>query len=814
MADTKPQRGAELMKFTLPWLEDHLATKCTLDEILALMLKAGLEVEHVEDPAAGLAAFSVAHVKAAEPHPDADRLRVCTVDTVDGEKTIVCGAPNARAGMYAVYAPLGAWIPGAEFALDKKPRKIRGVESQGMLCSAAELNAGTDHDGIIDLEGSFKVGTPAAEALQTGDPVIEFEVTPNRPDWLGVAGIARDLAAAGAGRFIENPPKVPPRNTKCDIDIRIEAEDACPVFAGAVIRGVTNGPSPDWMQARLKAVGIQPKSLLVDVTNYVSLDRARPLHAYDAAKLDGAVVARLGRTGEALEALDGKTYEITPDMCVIADDRGAIGLGGVMGGVSTAVDEGTSDVFLESAWFDPLRTARTGRTTGIISDARYRFERGVDPNSCVDGLHLAIQLITEAGGGKVSEIKIAGNPPPRDGKVTFKLDDVERLTGLIVKPAEMRKMVKELGFQIEDAGDAWYLTPPPWRFDIEQSADLVEEIARLVGYDDLPVASLPAPDGTSGPLVTPLQERVRIGRRVMAARGFLEAVTWSFMSRKHAALFTGGEEALPGELTLANPVASDLDQMRPTIMANLARAAQRARDRGEREVRLFEAGPLYRGDGPKDQRSILAALVRPDPARHWRDTGPAYDAYAAKADLFAVLEAFGQPADRFQIAAPRDSHWHPGQAASLKLGPKVTVAQFGALHPRVVRALDVDGPIYGFELNLNALPQMKRTGSKTRPRLDVADRTPVRRDLAFLVDEDVPAGEIVRLARQAEKALITHVHVFDVYTGKGVKPGNKSVAIEVTLQPQGATMKDAEIDAVMDLVVTTVAGKTGAVLRG
>ena len=801
------------MKFTLPWLEDHLATKCDLDEIIALMLKAGLEVEHVDDPARSLAPFSVAHVKTAEQHPNADRLRVCTVDTVDGEKTIVCGAPNARAGMQAIYAPLGAYIPGADFTLDKKPRKIRGVESQGMLCSAKELNAGDDHDGIIDLDGDYEVGTPASGLLEIGETTIEFEVTPNRPDWLGVAGIARDLAAAGAGRFIDNQPKVPPRNSKCDIDIRIEAEDACPVFAGVLIRGVKNGPSPEWIQARLSAVGIQPKSLLVDVTNYVSLDRARPLHAYDAGKLQGTVIARLGRAGETLEALDGKTYDITPDMCVIADDRGAIGLGGVMGGTSTAVDDDTTDVFLESAWFDPRRTARTGRTAGITSDARYRFERGVDPTSCVDGLHLAIQIITEAGGGKVSDIKIAGEPPVDKEKVTFRLDDIERLTGLVVKPTDVRKMIKELGFEIEDAGDAWYLTPPPWRFDIAHSADLVEEVARLVGYDALPATSLPAPIAQQGPLVTPLQDRVRIGRRVLAARGFLEAVTWSFMSREHATLFTGGENALPPALAIANPVASELDQMRPSILANLARAAQRARDRGEREVRLFETGPVYLGDGPKDQRTMISALVRPDTARHWRDTGPAYDSYSAKGDLFALLNAMGQPSDRFQITDPRDSHWHPGQAASLKLGPKVTVAQFGALHPRVLKALDVSGPVYGFELNLNALPQMKRTGSKTRARLDIIDRTPIHRDLAFLVDEGVPAGEIVRLARGAEKALITAVDVFDVYIGKGIKSGRKSIAVEVTLQPRGETMTDAEIEAVMTMVVEAVSKGTGAVLR-
>ncbi len=801
------------MKFTLSWLQDHLATKLDLDSLLDLMLKAGLEVEHVDSPAEKLSAFTVAQVKTAEPHPDADRLRVCTVETVDGEKQIVCGAPNARAGMTAIYAPLGTYIPGLDFALDKKPRKIRGIESQGMLCSTKELEAGEDHDGIADLDTPFPVGTPAAEALGLDDAMIDFEVTPNRPDWLGVAGIARDLAAAGAGRFQHKEIKPVPGSFDCPVDIVIDAPEACAVFAGAMVRSVRNGPSPDWMQQRLKAIGVQPKSLLVDITNYVSFDRARPLHAYDAAKLQGAVRARLGRPGETLNALDGKTYEIGEAMCVIADDSGAIGLGGVMGGESTAVSESTTDVFIESAWFDPDRTARTGRDTGIVSDARYRFERGVDPTSCLDGLKLALQLITEYGGGKASHGLLVGTPPAPAEKVAFKLNDVERLTGLKVKPADMKKRLKDLGFEIEDAGDAWYLTPPSWRFDIAQSADLVEEIARLVGYDKLPVASLPALAGARGSILTPLQERVRVARRVMATRGFLEAVTWSFMSRSDAALFSAGADKTDSALTIANPVASDLDQMRPTILANLAHAIQRAVDRGEREVRLFESGPVYRGDGPRDQRSMVAALVRPEPRRHWQAGGAAYDAYSAKADLFAVLEAIGQPVERFQLADPRDGHWHPGQAASLKLGPKVTIAQFGALHPRVLKALDVDGPLYGFELNLNAVPQMKARKIKTRSALNASDLTPVRRDLAFLVDETVAAGDILRLCRGAEKALISDIHVFDVYKGDGIAPGKTSIAIEVTLQPAGETLKDKDIDAVMDKLVTAVAKGTGGVLR-
>ena len=797
------------MKFPLSWLMDYLATTEDLDGILNYMLKAGLEVEHVDNPGESLSAFSVCKVKAAEQHPDADKLRVCTVDTIDGEKQIVCGAPNARAGMTAIYAPLGAYIPGLDFNLDKKPRKIRGVESSGMMCSTKELNAGEDHDGIADLDDKYPLGMPAAEALGLDDPVIDFEVTPNRPDWLGVKGIARDLAAAGAGTFIDDNIKRVSGAFDCPIEIQISDESACPVFAGIYLRGVKNGPSPDWMQARLKAVGIQPRSLLVDVTNYISIDRARPLHAYDAAKLRGAVTARLGKLGEQLEALDGKTYDITPDMCVIADESGAIGLAGVMGGQSTAVSDDTTDVFLESAWFDPLRTARTGRQTRIISDARYRFERGVDPKSCRNGLNLAARLILEHGGGTTSNMKTVGEAPTQARRISFYTGDVERLTGLKTKSAAMKKKLKALGFDIEDAGDLWYLNAPSWRFDIEQSADIVEEIARLEGYDALPTLSLPAPEGGVKSQTTPVQNRVRTARRTLAARGFLEAVTWSFMPRDHAKIFGGGSD----DLLIANPVASELNQMRPSVVANLAVAAQRAINNGERSVHLFEAGPIYLSDGPKDQRTVITAIVKPDATRHWQQGAGPYDSYRAKADLFAVLAALGQPPERFQVDAPRQAHWHPGLGACLKLGPKVTVAHFGALHPRVLKALNVDGPLFGFELNLNALPHMKTRPTKTKAVLDKPDLTPVRRDFAFLVDIDKPAGAIIKAALGSDKALISAAHIFDLYVGEGVAPGKKSIAIEVTLQPRGETLKDQDIEAVSEKIIKAVEKAVGGVLR-
>ena len=805
------------MKFSLSWLQDYLTTDASLDEIVEAMILAGLEVEEVENPAEKLAAFTIAKVTKAEQHPDADKLRVCTVDTKDGEKQIVCGAPNARAGMTAVYAPLGAYIPGLDFALDAKPRKLRGVESHGMMCSANELEIGEDHDGIIDLEGDHEVGTPIAEILGLNDPVIDFEVTPNRPDWLGVTGIARDLAATGIGKLKIAEIKPVKGNFPCPVQIRTEDETACPVFMGRVIRGVKNGPSPEWMQKRLKAIGINPKTMLVDVTNYVSFDRCRPLHAYDAGKLKGDVVARLGAEGETLDALDDKTYDITPDMCVIADESGVIGLGGVMGGLSTASQPETVDVFIESALFDPMRTARTGRATGIISDARYRNERGIDPASCQEGLDLATQLIIDQCGGEPSEIVVAGAIPDAQEPVIFKPRDMKRLTGVDMTAKRMTQILKTLGFEVTPetklTDDSWKVSVPSYRRDIVQSADIVEELIRIEGFDALPTESLPRETATTRMVVTPMQARIRTARRVMAARGFLEAVTWSFMDKNKAACFTGGADGLKTSLMVDNPIASELNYMRPSAIANLAVAAQKNIDHGADEIRLFEAGPIYLDDSPKGQRSVITALVRPRPARHWAAGDAPYDVFAAKADLFALLGALDQPGDRFQIGEAPNAAWHPGRAGVLKLGPKHVVSTFGELHPALLKELDVDGRMIGFELILDALPVPKSKGGKTKQRLEKAELTPVRRDFAFLVSKSTAAADLVRAAAGADKKLITGARVFDVYTGQGVPEDKVSIAIEIVLQPRDKTLTDEDIDQVSNNVVKAVEKAVGGVLR-
>lgn len=798
------------MKFTLSWLQDHLATSLDLQGILDLMLQCGLEVEEVVDPAESLKPFTVCKVLEAEQHPDADKLRVCTVETVDGTKQIVCGAPNARAGMTAIYAPLGAYIPGLDFSLDKKPRKIRGIESHGMMCSAKELEAGEDHDGIADLPDSWKLGTPASDALGANDPVIDFEVTPNRPDWLGVAGIARDLAAAGGGRLITPATKAVSGSGQPTANVVIEDGCGCTQFAMVLIKGVKNGPSPEWMQKRLKAVGISPKNLLVDVTNYVSYDRARPLHVFDADAVKGDLVVRLGKAGETLDGLDGKEYTLGEEMCVIADDDGVVSLAGVMGGERTGVTEDTVNVLVESAWFDPLRTARTGRTTGIISDARYRFERGVDPMSTMAGIEQAAALITEYAGGQPSEVSFAGTPPAAPDAFNFYPADVARLTGLDIKPATMRKFIKDLGFTFEDTGDAWYISPGSWRFDMAQSADIVEEIARLVGFDQLPTTSLPEPEGGVKEITTLAQGRNRTARRVMASRGFLETVTWSFMPVDDAKLFGGGDAAL----AVANPVASELNQMRPSVLANLAKAIQRGADRGEPGLRLFEAGPIYTGDGPNDQFDTISALASPKDSRDWSGKTAAYDAYSAKADLFALLAALGQSPDRFQFAAPSATYFHPGQGAALKMGPKVTVGHFGTLHPGILKKLDVEGPLYGFELVLDRLPAGRKKAGKTKAILETTSLLPVKKDLAFVVDENTAAADLVRAAKGADKAMISDVAIFDVYQGKGMDDGKKSLAIEITVQPKDKTLTDEQIDGVMKKVIAAVSKAVGGELRG
>jgi phenylalanyl-tRNA synthetase beta chain len=796
------------MKFTLSWLKDHLETTATIAEVAEAMTMAGLEVEYVTDPAAKLAAFSVARIVEAVQHPNADRLRVCQVDTRDGRKEIVCGAPNARAGLTTIYAPIGAYVPGLDVTLEA--RSVRGVVSNGMLCSVSELEIAEESDGIVELSGDLAVGTTAADAFGL-EAVIDFEVTPNRPDWLGVAGIARDMAAAGLGTLKDRPVAPVPGRFPNPIDVRLDGSDACPAFAGRLIRGAKNGPSPAWLQARLKAVGLRPISALVDVTNLISLDRARPLHVYDAAKLSGGFIeARLGREGESLLALDGQTYEAGPEICVIADASGAIGLGGVMGGESTGCSDETTDVFVESAWFDPIRTAQTGRTTGITSDAQYRFARGVDPGFVVPGLELATALILELCGGEPSEVQLAGRAPSPPAPIAFDPDYVHRLSGLPAPREETLRILTALGFSIEGEGAALSVQPPTWRRDVEGKADLVEEVARIAGYGALPATPLPEVARPSGGVLSPRQARMRSARRALAAMGYAEAVTWSFTAQKIAALFGGGQP----ELVLANPIAAELDCMRPSILPTLIEAAARNAKRGFSDVALFEIGPVFAGDRPQDQRTAVTAILAPHPPRRW-DGAAEDDLFALKGDLIALLDELGAPTGSLQTAQGQaGAWWHPGRSARLQLGPKAVLAEFGALHPAVLKALDIAGPVYGFEIWLEAVPEPKRKAVKTRPALDLSPLMPLSRDFAFVIGAEVAAGDLVRAIAGADKALITGARVFDVYVGPGVPEGAKSLAVEVALQPRERTLTDAEIEALSAKIVAAAEKAVGAKLRG
>ena len=800
------------MKFTLSWLKDHLETACSAAQIVDAMTMAGLEVEHVEDPGSRLGAFSVARIVEAVQHPNADRLRVCQVDTKDGRLEIVCGAPNARAGLTTVYAPIGTFIPGSGITLE--PRPVRGVVSNGMLCSAAELELSEESDGILELDSALAVGTPAAEALGQ-EAVIDFEVTPNRPDWLGVHGIARDLHAAGAGRLKDHAVQAVPGAFPCPIAIKVDG-DACRVFAGRVIRGVENGPSPKWLQDRLTSVGLRPINALVDVTNFLSQDRARPLHVYDVKKLVGTTIeARLGHHSdhgdEHLIALDGKTYDISHEMCVIADANGErpVGLGGVMGGESTGCSEETTEVFVESAWFDPIRTAQTGRATGITSDAQYRFARGVDPGFVVDGLELATRLILDLCGGEPSEVCVAGETPAPVPPVDFDPAYVHRLSGLSVAREGVIEILTKLGFAVTPHGANLSVQPPTWRRDVEGKADLVEEVARIAGYGALPSTPLPEMAAPPGGVLTVRQGRIVGARRALASLGYREAATWSFTARKTAELFGGGQE----EVVLANPIAADLDCMRPSILPNLIEAVGRNAKRGFPDAALFEIGPVFAGDQPGDQRTAVGAVLAPHPPRGWQG-GAGEDLFALKADLMSLLDDLGAPTASLQVAQGQASPWwHPGRSARLQLGPKAVLAEFGAVHPAVLKALDVEGPLYAFEIWVEAIPEPKKKGAKGRAAFTASPLMPLTRDFAFVIDRARPAGDLVRAVQGADKVLISEARVFDVYEGPGVPDGAKSVAVEVVIQPVEKTLTDSEIEGLSAKIVAAAEKTVGAKLR-
>jgi phenylalanyl-tRNA synthetase beta chain len=798
------------MKFTLSWLKEHLDTTATLTEVRDRLTMLGLEVEGITNPAESLKGFVVGYVIEAVQHPNADRLRVCKVDTGSGVLQVVCGAPNARTGMKGIFAPAGSYIPGTDLHL--KASKIRGEESNGMLCSSRELQLGDDHSGIIDLPADTKTGIPAAEALGLDDAVIEIKVTPNRGDCLGVHGIARDLAASGLGTLKPFPVErikgsyVSP--IKWTHGYEAQPDSPCPIVVGRHFRGVKNGPSPDWLQRRLKAIGLRPISTLVDITNLVTFDLNRPLHVFDAKKLSGDLVMRQAHAGEMIQALDGKVYELDPSVAVIADSKAPHGIGGIMGGEETGVQEDTTEVFLEVAYFTPIKVASTGRKLGIQSDARYRFERGIDPESVEWGTDVATRLILDLCGGEASEITRSGVMPNWQRSYTLRADRVKSLTAIDVPAARTADILAKLGFGVSGSGP-WTASVPSWRPDIIGEADLVEEVTRVHGFDHIPTTSLPRLSATSRPVRTPLQRRVPQARRALAERGMNEAVTWSFLPRRKAERFGGGGE----DLRLLNSIDATLDTMRPSILPNLIDAASRNEARGLSDPALFEVGPIYNNATPTGQRPV-AAGVRHNMAvpRNWAGPARTVDVFDAKADALAVLAAIGAP-DNLSAASGAPDWYHPGRSGVIRLGDRV-MAHFGELHPQLVAEADLKGPVAAFEVFLDAPPLPKQKATKARPKLVLSPFQPVERDFAFLVDAGVEADKLVRAARTADKALIAGARVFDVYAGKGVPEGKKSLAIAVTLQPVERTLTDAEIEAVSNKIVAQVAKATGAVLRG
>jgi phenylalanyl-tRNA synthetase beta chain len=715
----------------------------------------------------------------------------------------------------------GAYIPAKGITLGKGV--IRGVESNGMLCSAFELELSNDHDGIIELPADAPVGQRYADWAGLDEPVIEINLTPNRPDAAGVHGIARDLAAAGLGRLKDREIKPVAGAFPCPVGVTLDFADEdrhlAPQFALRLVRGVKNGPSPEWMQKRLKEIGLRPINALVDITNYLTFDRARPLHVFDANKVAGNLVVRRAKAGEEVLALDGKTYKLDEGHVVICDDKGVESIAGIMGGEHSGCDETTTDVLIESALWDPLNIARSGRGLGISSDARYRFERGIDPAFTVPGAELATHLVQEICGGTASKLVVAGSAPAARPAIEFPWSEVKRLTGLVLDISEMAAILEKLGFGVmRQAGNAdrVFVQIPSWRGDVEGKADLVEEIVRIAGLDR--VASTPLlreEQAIPKPILTLLQKRTRQARRALAARGLIEAVTWSFVSKQRASLFGGGAPAL----ALANPIAADLSDMRPSLLPGLLAAVQRNADRGLGDAALFEVGQVFLGDGERDQRMSAAALrrgsARPTGAgRHWTGRGGPVDAFDAKADALALLASLGVPTGGLQLVAGGPAWFHPGRSGTLQFGPKNIVGSFGELHPRVLEALDVAGPVVAFEITLDEIPTPKAKPTKTKGKLEISEFMPLERDFAFVVDRAVKAGDILRAAQAADRALITGADVFDVYEGTGIPEGKKSVGVSVSLQPREKTLTDAEIEAVSAKIVAEVAKKTGAALRG
>ncbi len=788
------------MKFSLAWLKDYLETEASVAEIATKLNAIGLEVEGIEDPAERLAGFKIARVLTAARHPDADKLQVLSVDTGEGPPLqVVCGAPNARAGLVGVLGLPGAVVPANGMELRKSA--IRGVESNGMMCSTRELELGDDHDGIIELPADAPVGTSFAD-YQAISPVFDVAITPNRPDCMGVYGIARDLAAAGLGSLKPIAAQAVPGNYVCPVEVRTDDPEGCPAFHGRVIKGVQNGPSPAWLQDRLKSAGQRPISALVDLTNYLMLGYGRPAHAYDLAKLTGAVVARWAKDGETCTALNGKEYALDSSMTVIADDAGVHDIAGIMGGEHSGCSEATTDVLLEIAYFNPEQIAATGRKLNLTSDARARFERGVDPAFLDAGLEILTELIVETCGGEASEVIRAGAAPETPKVVAFDPGLVERLGGVAIAEDEQRRILGALGFT---ASADWQVTVPSWRPDVDGAPDLVEEVVRIHGLDNIASAPLPRADGVAKPTATPAQQLERKVRRTAASLGLNEAITWSFLSEREASAMGGGH------WSLENPISEDMKVMRPSLLPGLLSAVQRNLDRGASSVRLFELGRRYLEDG--EHPTLVLVLAGERNERSWQQgKAQSFDAFDAKALCLELLRAAGAPVDNLQVMGEAGTVYHPGQSATLRLGPKNVVASFGMVHPATLKAFDIDVPVAVAGIHLDAIPAKKGGASFARAAYAPPALQAVTRDFAMVVPNEFAADVLVRAVRGSDKVNIVGARVFDVFAGRDVPEGSKSIAIEVTLQPGEKTYAEEEIAAISDRIIAAL-HKVGAKLR-
>jgi phenylalanyl-tRNA synthetase beta chain len=807
------------MKFTLSWLKEHLETDATLDEIVEALNNVGLEVEEVTNPGETYKNFTVAEIIKADQHPNADKLKLCQVKTIEGEKSVVCGAPNARAGIKVVYAPIGAIIPATGDVLKKA--KIRGIESQGMLCSVRELKFGEDHDGIAELDENAQVGEGLEKHFNLGEPVIEISVTPNRADALGVRGIARDLAATDLGKLIPKTKTALESQGTVDIPIRFELnenqKDWCPAFAVRLVRNVRNKPSPDWLKQKLEALGSKPISTLVDITNYSTFDRARPLHVFDADKVKGDIVVRAAKNSETFEGLDGKTYKLDESMCVIADDNGVISLSGIMGGMSTSVTEETTNVLIESALWDPYNIAKTGRTLGIISDARFRFERDVDPNDCLDGLDRAAALVQELCGGEVSERQLTGEIPERETMIIFATEEIDRLIGQTIEDFQIKRILSALGFNLVGMQSPYRVSVPTWRKDVTQQADLVEEVLRIYGINNIQSKRLEWDDEVKSQ--TPLsRKRIAQAKRVLINRGYKETLNWSFVDHTLAKAFGGGEDTL----ILDNPISSEMTTLRPSLLPGLLQVLDRNVRRGKRHLRLCEVSDVYLNDMPEGQETRAAGVVYglsslTQAGRDWVHTKstPESQLYKLKADVLGLLESFRFNQMKLQpTTQDLPDYLHPGRSLKLNLGNK-TIALFGELHPSFAKGFEFAEEVYLFEVNLSAIPAKKAKAKTTKPALNASELQPVRRDFAFTAPEEVSAHELIKRMQSADQNRITEIRLFDVFTPKDSSAENKpetSYAFEVTIDQGNATMDDKALQDLSEKIIQK-AESAGAKLR-